>query len=272
MVLKKIGSKNPCDLALDYTLVYNQEMSSFYDKVAKKFGYYRSGAKRFAEYPDDDPEKIFKEKLLSLSGKDKIALDAGCGDGRFTLSIAPHFGKIIAIDASEKMLAAAQKFKKEKQVKNVDFKNQDAHHIDSPEESFDIIYSRRGPTFYSTFYKLLKKGGYFVNINIGEKDAQELKTVFGRGQNYGGWNKSRLEKEKKKIIKSGYKVVFAKEYFYNEYYASYKDLDLFLQAVPIFEDFDSQKDEKFLKKYVSAFQGEKGIKLPRHRIVLVIQK
>src|SRR3989344_1413684 len=105
-------------------------MSNFYDKVAKKFGCYHTGVKRFTEHQDDDPEQIFKEKLLALSGKDKIVLDAGCGDGRFTLSIAPCFGKIKAIDTSKKMLAAAHKFQKEKQIKNIDFKEGNAHQID----------------------------------------------------------------------------------------------------------------------------------------------
>ena len=68
------------------------------------------------------------------------------------------------------------------------------------------------------------------------------------------------------------KTVFAKDYFCDEYYATYKDLDIFLQGVPIFEDFDSEKDRGLLEKYVEQYKTEKGIKLPRHRVVIVFQK
>lgn len=87
----------------------------FYDKVAKKFGDYGStGSMRTKECLDREPEDVFKEKLLKESSKDKIALDVGCADGRFTLSIAPNFKKIIAIDLSEGMLSSARKLQKEK--------------------------------------------------------------------------------------------------------------------------------------------------------------
>ena len=53
--------------------------SNFYDKVAKKFGGYafgKSHVDHLSEYPDGDPEKIFKKKLLGLANKNKIVLDA----------------------------------------------------------------------------------------------------------------------------------------------------------------------------------------------------
>ena len=51
-----------------------------------------------------------------------------------------------------------------------------------------------------------------------------------------------------------------------------KEFDLFLQGVPIFEDFDSVIDKIKLTKYVNKFQTRSGIKLSRHRVVLVVQK
>lgn len=246
--------------------------SNFYDRVAKKFGGYHTPHKHIAEYSNGEPDKVFKEKLFELSSKDKIALDVGCADGRFTLSIALYFQKIIAIDLSTGMLAAARKLQKEKGIENVSFEEQDAGKTTYANNAFDVIYSRRGPTPFPEFYRLLKSGFYFVGINIGEKDCQEIKEIFGRGQGYKEWGASRLEKDKQELKKAGFEVVFAQDYFYAEYYASYEDLDLFLQGVPIFEDFDSEKDKKFLEEYVIKFKTEKGIKFPRHRGVLVAKK
>lgn len=249
--------------------------SNFYDKVAKKFGGYAFGrghVKRLAEYPTGDPEKIFKKKLLGLANKSKVALDAGCGDGKFAFQIAKYFLSITGIDVSKELLKIARQKKSTLHVKNVFFKFQDASKTSFPANSFDIIYSRRGPTPFVEFQKLLKSGGYFIGINIGEKDCQAIKQIFGRGQDFGQWNTSRLEKDKQDLKRAGFEIIFAQDYLCDEYYASYDDLDLFLQGVPIFEDFDSEKDKKFLEEYAAKFKTEKGIRLPRHRVVIAARK
>jgi len=246
--------------------------TNFYNKVAKKFGSYHTDAKYTKEYSNGDPEQAFKEKLLELSGEDKVVLDIGCADGRFTLSIAPNFQKIIAIDLSTGMLEAAKRNQKEQKVDNVSFEEQDASKTSYSDSTFDVVYSRRGPTPFNEFRRLLKLGGYFVGINIGEKDCVEIKKIFGRGQGFDEWDTSRLETDRQKLEKEGFEVIFAQNYFYEEYYASYEDLDLFLQGVPIFEDFDSEKDRKHLEEYVAKFKIEKGIKFPRHRVVIVAKK
>lgn len=247
-------------------------VQDFYDKVEKKFGNYQNPAISVDEFPNGKPEEIFKEKLLKVSGKNKLALDVGCADGRFTLSMAPNFKKIIAIDTSKGMLKAANRNQTAGNIKNVDFFYQDVHKMDFPEDFFDVIYDRRGPDDYPLFYEQLKPGGFFLQVEIGEKDTMDLEKIFGRGQNFGGFDESRMEKNKKSLKDAGFEIVYAQDFYYNEYYLSYKDLDIFLQGVPIFEDYDSEKDRKYLEEYVNKFQTEKGINLPRHRIVLVAKK
>jgi SAM-dependent methyltransferase len=249
--------------------------SNFYDKVAMKFGGYAFGkghVKHLSEYPTGDPEEVFKEKLLGLSSKNKIALDAGCGDGKFAFQIAKYFLSITGIDISKELLKIARQKQNILKVKNIIFKLQNANKTSFSDKSFDIIYSRRGPTPFSEFQRLLKPNGYFIEIEIGEKDCQAIKEIFGRGQGFKEWNSSRLEKDKQELEKAGFEIIFAQDYLYDEYYASYDDLDLFLQGVPIFEDFDSEKDKKFLEEYAVKFKTEKGIRFPRHRVVIVARK
>lgn len=249
--------------------------TNFYDKVAKKFGGYaygKSHVEHLSEYPNGDPEKFFKAKLLTLAGKNKIALDAGCGDGKFAFQIAKHFLSITGIDLSKELLEIARQKQKILKTKNVTFEFQDARKTSFSDKSFDVIFSRRGPTPFTEFQRLLKSGGYFVGINIGEKDCREIKEIFGRGQGFGQWNSSRLGKDKRELINIGFEIIFARDYLYDEFYLSYYDLDLFLQGVPIFEDFNSQKDKKYLEEYVAKFKIEKGIRLPRHRVVIIAKK
>ncbi len=249
---------------------------NFYDKVAKKFGGYGYGngtkPQYKSEYPAGDPEKIFKEKLLSLSSKDKAALDIGCADGKFTLSIAPYFKKVYGIDISKKNLDVAQSHNEDERSRNVEYSFQDASKISFKDSFFDLAYCRRGPTFYKEYHRIVKTGGYYLEIGIGEMDTVELKKVFGRGQGYGKWDQSKLDENLKELQSIGFKVVFADNFHYFEYYPSYEELDLFLQGVPIFEDYDLEKDKVSLQKYVKKFSTDKGIMLSRHRLVVVVQK
>ena len=251
-------------------------VNNFYDKIATKFGGYGYGNSKKAiyksEYPTGDPEKIFKEKLLGLSLKNKIALDIGCADGKFTLCIAPYFKKIFGIDTSNVNLDIAIGNHKDERNKNVEYLLQDASHTSFRDSFFDVAYCRRGPSYYKEYHRILKTNGYYVEIGIGEEDAIELKKVFGRGQGYGKWGKSTLEKDLKELQELGFKVVFAENFHYFEYYSSYKELDLFLQSVPIFEDFDSEKDKVTLEKYTKEFTLDKGIRLSRHRLLMVVQR
>lgn len=249
-------------------------VNNFYDKIARKFGGYGYGvrAQYKSEYPDGEPEKIFKEKLLGLGSKDKIALDIGCADGKFTLSIAPFFQKIFGIDTSKVNLDIAKSHSDDGRSKNIKYSLQDAKDTSFKNSFFDIAYCRRGPTYYSEYHRILKTNAYYIEIGIGEQDTIDLKKTFGRGQGYGKWGKSKLDENVKKLQLLDFKVIFAKNYNYFEYYPSYEDFDLFLQGVPIFENFDSEKDKANLQKYVKKFSTDKGIQLSRQRVVMVVQK
>jgi|SRR3990167_9548024 len=250
-------------------------MVNFYDKVAKKFGGYAFGSnqpKYSSEYPNGNPEEIFKEKLLELTKTDFIALDVGCGDGKFAFEVSEHFSFIHGVDTSKELLNIGEAKKRALGIVNVGFNLEDAGKTSFPDESFDIIFCRRGPSFYKKYYRLLKKGGYYLEIGIGNKDCVDLKKVFGGGQGYGIWNQSRLDKDKNEFAQIGFKIIFAKAINYNEYYDSISEMDRFLQGVPIFEDFDSDQDRNYLEAYCEKFETPKGILLPRQRVVYVVQK
>ncbi len=250
--------------------------NNFYDKIAKKFGGYGYGngkkAVYVSEYPQGEPEKIFKEKLLEISSKNKFALDIGCADGKFTLTIAPNFKKIIGIDNSKINLDIALSKQIDSSNQNVEYLLEDASHTSFEDSFFDVAYCRRGPSFYKEYSRIIKSNGYYLEIGIGEEDTIELKKIFGRGQGYGKWGSSTLDKNLSELQKLGFEIVFADNFHYFEYYPSYKEIEFFLQTVPIFEDFDPQKDKPLLQKFVKEFTTDKGIQLSRHRLVMVLKK
>src|SRR2546423_9980132 len=93
----------------------------FYDKVTKKFGTFSAVPKPTTHYPQGNPEEIFERKLLELSGKNKVALDLGCGDGGFTLRMATYFQQMVGIDTSVERLKLAQAERQVQERNNVRF-------------------------------------------------------------------------------------------------------------------------------------------------------
>lgn len=245
---------------------------SFYDKIAEKFGVSGPQVQYSAIYPAGDPEEFFEQEVLEVGGREITALDAGCGSGGFTLRMAPHFQWIIGIDGSQERVAQARVEQQAQGIGNAQFELRNAKQSGFAPATFEVVYSRRGPTPYGEFHRLLKTGGHFLHIGIGEKDAWELKRLFGRGQGFREWKTGALELALERLRHAGFQVVSGREFLYDEYYASYHDLDLFLQSVPIFEDFASEQDRARLEAYTAMSQTEKGIHLPRHRFVVVAVK
>lgn len=205
-------------------------------------------------------------------GKSKVALDIGCADGKFTLKVARHFKQIIAIDTSSEMLKVARRFQAEQKVSNVIFQEAEAEKLPFQDEYFDLIYSRRGPSPYSEISRVIKQGGYYLEICIGEKDAKELKEVFGRGQGFGKWDTPIAKIKADNLVGQDFKIGFVRNYFYSEVFSDVESLDLFLQSVPIFKDFDSERDKDFILSYAQKMKVDEGIELKRHRVVIVAEK
>lgn len=244
----------------------------FYDKVARKFGGYKSKATYQNNFPNGNPEEIFLEELIKYSGKYKVALDIGCADGRFTLKVANKFHKIFGIDISSEMLAKARQLKEELKITNVIFQEVNAEKLPSQNKYFDLIYSRRGPSPYTEISRVNKQAGYYLEICIGEKDAKELKEIFGRGQGFDEWDNPVSTAKPDNLKSYGFNTIFAQDYFYSEIYPDLENLDLFLQGVPIFKDFDSEKDRDSLFSYAKKMRVAGGIELRRHRVVIVARK
>jgi SAM-dependent methyltransferase len=251
-------------------------MSNFYDRTARQFGGYAFGTNKpryVSEYLSADPEEVFKQELLALASPLKTALDAGCGDGKFAFEVSDRFLRIQGIDNSTELLSVANAKKSELDVSNVDFLFADASDVPLEAESFDVVFCRRGPSFYEEYGRLLVAGGHYVEVGIGEQDCVALKKVFGRGQNFGLWTQSRAAEDTAKFTELGFNVLLAKSIVYNEYYQSPADFDVFLQGVPIFEDYDSRTDGHFVDEYIAGHSDDpRGIRLTRHRVVYVVQK
>ena len=70
----------------------------------------------------------------------RMALDVGCGGGRFTRELARRSGYVFGLDISPATVAAAERLTP-RRLKNVEFVTGDVREIDLPPNTFDCIVS-----------------------------------------------------------------------------------------------------------------------------------
>lgn len=118
---------------------------------------------------------------LNLRGDEHI-LDVGCGDGKVTAEIARAVpsGSVTGVDASEEMIAFANKTFPKKEFANLEFHGMDARKIKF-EQQFDLVFSNAAlhwvddhQKFLSGASSALKSGGRLVVSCGGKGNAQDV--------------------------------------------------------------------------------------------------
>jgi 2-polyprenyl-3-methyl-5-hydroxy-6-metoxy-1,4-benzoquinol methylase len=106
--------------------------------------FYETYAYPNVQYFSRERMKKYAQPLLT-SGKmtlnelhGKIILDAGCGTGEISCSLAAHAKKVIGIDLSESSLAIARKNANRFGLKNVEFFHEDIFSF-QPEKPVDVV-------------------------------------------------------------------------------------------------------------------------------------
>ncbi len=251
--------------------------TDFWDGVASRIGYDFSDVK--IKKVGLDPEKEFSKYLEKVLGKDKIVIDIGTADGQLPLMIADRAKRIVAVDISEIMIKKAMENLGRTNVGNVRFEVVDARHLPFPDKSFDVAISRRGPAtshtdFLGEIYRVLKSGGDFVEITIGERDKENIKKIFGRGQNYEYLIENRREivRKKRMLEYVGFGKIELKEIDCVEYYETMEDLIFLLQNTPIIPDFDIKRDRDHIEEIRDNLSTAMGIRTNSHRIIIYARR
>ena len=108
--------------------------------------------RRAASYTDvirknlaDDWDAVWADMLISRfpEGKreDLRVLDIGTGPGFYAIILAARGYRVTAVDFSENMLAEARRNAGDLAA-NIDFRRMDAHALDFPDGSFDVVVTR----------------------------------------------------------------------------------------------------------------------------------
>jgi SAM-dependent methyltransferase len=103
-------------------------------------------------------------------------LDIGTGGGERFIELAGSFGKGLGVDIDPEMVTVATK--NAEGVQNVAFAVDDAS-LASISDSFDVIINRHCLLDLTAVTKHLKKDGYFITQQVGEKNMENIKLAIG---------------------------------------------------------------------------------------------
>ncbi len=133
---------------------------------------------------------------LALNGfprATELALDFGCGAGRLSRALAGHFTRVIGVDVSASMIAAARELNAD--VSNVEFRENASPSIDGiADASVDFIFSHivlqhipqaLALDYVAEFFRVLAPGGVAVFQFVDGSDNSLRGRLFGIASN--GW-------------------------------------------------------------------------------------
>lgn len=209
-------------------------------------------------------------KTFPLQGR--VVLDIGTGEGLKFTRLSPYISLGVGIDTEPKMISLAGKYKKSKNLHNLRFLVMNSNKIQFPDEFFDIIVCRHASFSLKEVYRLLKLKGIFITQQVHERDKQNLKELFGKGQNF----KQPSDKYLKQIIqiakKIGFKKISHKFSNLDYYFNSKQHLIDYLKMSPVISDFNLRKEKPLVDKFSKKNQTKKGIKSNSARFLVMMKK
>jgi SAM-dependent methyltransferase len=146
---------------------YNRNSSNIDTSTVQSFG---DEWKKFNKFSDEEIGKIgdsyFDIVTKEMLGKDKLAIDFGCGSGRWTKYLHDKVNMVAAVDPSDAIYSAAKLLEKED---NVQLYKTSIDHLPFPDNYFDFGFSlgvlHHIPDTAKAMNDCIKKikpGGYFL--------------------------------------------------------------------------------------------------------------
>jgi ubiquinone/menaquinone biosynthesis C-methylase UbiE len=154
-----------------------KDIKSHFSKIAPKY--------RDLRTTDLEPILYIKEKLKKLSKI--IALDVGCGTGRYDIKLFEHLEKrlfLTSIDENKEMLDELMKISKKRKIKNFNIIKSSAERLALDKEIFDCILTFNAIhhfkilDFLKEGIRVLKDNGYlFIYTRL---RSQNKRNIWGK--------------------------------------------------------------------------------------------
>src|SRR5579863_10067710 len=151
------------------------KMRAFFDSVAGRLG---------KDYVPGKSWKSLAEALLRLMPPMVIA-DLGAGDGSFSLLLAQNAIKVIAVDASARMIEFAREQAGRNHVKNIDYRLGDMEEIPIDDACVDLVFFSQSlhhalhpDRAIAEAARILKPGGRIAILDLARHRFEEAREMY----------------------------------------------------------------------------------------------
>lgn len=215
---------------------------SWYDRIAARDGgYVRTWSSTVS---GRSGETAFEELLFSTLRPDMGVLDAGCGSGEFTLQAAAAAGHVVGFDYAAGMINAARRNLPGTCAANVDFVLASSRELPFEPGSFDVVYSRRGPTSILRRPDLLAPGGWMLRVHGARRDDIESQLESG-----------------------GYEDVRIDEFRALERFPTLEDFARYWSRMPGHPDYLDPRQSESLERLAEEHRDDEGLVVEELRFV-----
>ncbi len=164
------------------------KMRAFFDSVAGRLG---------KDYVPGKSWKSLAEALLRLMPPLTIA-DLGAGEGAFTLLLAERAKRVIAVDASPRMIDVGREQARRHGVKNVDFRLGDMEELPIGDAEVDLVFFSQ--SLHHALHpahaveeaaRILATGGRIVVLDLAKHRFEEARELYA--DEWLGFSEAELE-------------------------------------------------------------------------------
>jgi ubiquinone/menaquinone biosynthesis C-methylase UbiE/DNA-binding transcriptional ArsR family regulator len=150
-------------------------MRTFFDSMAGRLG---------KDYVPGKSWKSLAEALLRLMPPLMMA-DLGAGDGSFSLLLARRAARVIAVDASEKMLDVGRELAARHNVQNIEFRAGDMEELPIDAATIDVAFFSQ--SLHHALHpgraleeaaRILKPGGRVVILDLAKHRFEEAREMY----------------------------------------------------------------------------------------------
>lgn len=252
-------------------------------ELARRYGSYASYPTEtdpvLVETHGDSPADEVDRLLDVLARPDSRALDLGCGAGFTLCRLAPRVAAIWGFDQDVDLLAAARQRVASLNLPNATLFLGDVTVPDDvaqlPDNTFDLVLSRRGPNVTASLMAKLKPEAYVVQELY--QDSPGLLEMFGRKS----FLADSVDNPRWLVDEYSWLGLFPvsiKAYTYEAYFrdadhlAAYLSLETALYSWPMPPvPYDEERDRQALELYVRYNTTPKGVRVVNRRQVYLFR-
>lgn len=215
---------------------------NWYNKIARRNGGYRKTWSSTIE--GESGEEAFRDLLFELLEPQMHVLDAGCGSGEFSLEVAGHVRQLTGLDFAENMINLARANAVDAGARNCSFVTASTRDLPFAPESFELIYSRRGPTSILLTPNLLRPGGWMLGVHS-----------------------SGFEVIPERLQASGLDDIRLDEYEARELLPTFEDFTEYWSRMPGHPDYTHEEHREEIRALADEYRQGDRYAIPHKRIV-----